>query len=109
VLESAIGDVEQKIDEINLLTQEEREQVVRRWNRTEVWYPERSVQELIEEQAGMNPEAVAMEIRGKKISYGELNERANQVAHYLRKKGVGAEVRVGVSVSRSAELVVGLL
>ncbi|HEX3586840.1 MAG TPA: amino acid adenylation domain-containing protein, partial [Candidatus Angelobacter sp.] len=67
------------------------------------------MQELIEEQAGMNPEAVALEIKGKKISYGELNERANQVAHYLRKKGVGPEVRVGVSVSRSAELVVGLL
>ncbi|HWF04399.1 MAG TPA: condensation domain-containing protein, partial [Candidatus Angelobacter sp.] len=109
VLESAVKDAEQKVDEINLLTTEEREQVVRRWNRTEGWYPERSVQELIEEQAGMNAEAVALEIRGKKISYGELNERANQVAHYLRKKGVGPEVRVGVSVSRSAELVVGLL
>ena len=98
VLESAIGDPEQKIDEISLLTLEEREQVVRRWNGTAGWYPERSVQELIEEQAGMNPEAVALEIKGKKISYGELNERANQVAHYLRKKGVGPEVRVGVSV-----------
>ncbi|HWF04140.1 MAG TPA: condensation domain-containing protein, partial [Candidatus Angelobacter sp.] len=109
VLKTMAKTPDSHVGDVSLLTTEEREQVVRRWNRTEGWYPERSVQELIEEQAGMNAEAVALEMKGKKISYGELNERANQVAHYLRKKGVGPEVRVGVSVSRSAELVVGLL
>jgi non-ribosomal peptide synthetase component F len=94
VLETAVGDAEKKkIDEIDLLTAAEREQVLQVWNRTEGWYPERCVQELFEERAGATPEAVALEVKGKQISYGELNQRANQVAHYLRKKGVGPEVR----------------
>jgi amino acid adenylation domain-containing protein/non-ribosomal peptide synthase protein (TIGR01720 family) len=109
VLETVIRDAEQKIDEIDLLTMEEREQVVVEWNRTGVECPARCVHELMEEEAGRRPRAVALEIDGRQISYRELNERANQVAHYLRKKGVGPEVRVGVSVGRSLELVVGLL
>src|SRR5205814_1222470 len=55
------------------------------------------------------PEAVAVVYEGEEISYRELNQRANQLAHYLRKKGVGPEVLVGLCVERSVEMVVGLL
>ena len=79
------------------------------WNRTDVEYRQRSVHEMFEEQAERRPEAVAVEYEGRQLSYGELNRRANQLGHYLRKQGVGPEVRVGICVERSLEMVVGLL
>ena len=48
-------------------------------------------------------------MKGERLSYGELNRRANQLGHYLRKQGVGPEVRVGICVERSLEMVVGML
>ena len=95
--------------EFPLLTQKEsREQ--EEWNRTEVAYPhEKTVAQLFEEQAAANPEAVALVCGGESLSYRELNARANQLAHYLRGLGVGAEELVGIGVERSVEMVVGLL
>jgi non-ribosomal peptide synthetase component F len=65
--------------------------------------------ELFEEQAKRRGERVAVEYEGEQMSYGKLNERANQVGHYLRKLGVGPEVRVGICVERGMEMVVGLM
>ncbi len=80
------------------------------WNATAQPYPQdRCVQELVAAQAAATPEAVAVVSRGQALSYGALNRRANQLAHYLRGLGVGPEALVGVCVERSAELVVGLL
>ena len=94
---------------VEVMPKREREQVLYEWNRTKVEYPQRSVHEMFEEQAERRPEAVAVEYEGRKLSYGELNRRANQLGHYLRKQGVGPEVRVGICVERSLEMVVGLL
>ena len=77
------------------------------WNRTEVEYPQRCVHEMFEEQVERTPEAVAVEYEGQRWNYRELNERANQLAHYLQELGVGPEVRVGICVERSLEMVVG--
>src|SRR5262249_299503 len=101
VLEGVIADPKQKIDEINLLTEQEREQLRGEWNWREAEYPEKCVHELFEEQARRNPAAVAVEHEGESVSYRELNEWANQIAHYLRRQGVGPEVRVGISIKRS--------
>jgi amino acid adenylation domain-containing protein len=80
------------------------------WNATEQPYPQdRCVQELVAVQAAAAPEAIAVVARGQALSYGALNRRANQLAHYLRGLGVGPEVLVGVCLERSAELVIGLL
>src|SRR4029077_3207185 len=88
----------------------ERDQLVYEWNRTETAYEhEKCVHELFEEQAGRTPDAVAAVYEDKSLSYGELNRRANQLAHYLRKIGVKPEVRVGICVERSLEMMVGLL
>ena len=65
--------------------------------------------ELFAEQAARTPAKVAVEHEGERLSYAELNRRANQLAHHLRRFGVGPEVRVGLSIDRSLELVVGLL
>ena len=73
-------------------------------------YPQdRSIKDLFEEQVARDPDAVAVEHQGRKLTYGELNSRANQLAHHLRTLGVGPEVRVGFCMERSLEMVVGLI
>ncbi|MGH9367525.1 MAG: condensation domain-containing protein, partial [Thermoanaerobaculia bacterium] len=98
------------VSRLPLMTEEERHQVLVEWNRTEAPYPrEKTVHRLFEEQAQQRPEAVAVEFEGKRLTYGQLNERANRLAGYLSKRGVGPEVLVGLCVERSLEMVVGLL
>src|SRR5262249_41751596 len=67
------------------------------------------VHELVERQAARTPEALALCFDGRRLSYRELDRRANQLAHRLRRLGVGPEVRVGLCMERSLEAVVGLL
>ena len=64
---------------------------------------------MFERQAAKTPDLTAVVYQDKTLSYRELNERANQVAHYLRKRGVGPEVLVGISLNRTPEMVIGLL
>src|ERR1700727_1591696 len=71
--------------------------------------PEIHVQEMFEEQVGWRPEAVAVMYEYRELTYGELNRRANQLAWYLKGLGVGPDVRVGICVERSLEMIVGLL
>lgn len=95
---------------IEIIGQAERQQVVKEWNATEVAYPdERNLPHLIEAQVLRTPEAVAVVCEGRQLTYRTLNERANQLAHYLRNRGVGPEVRVALCVERSLDMVVGLL
>jgi amino acid adenylation domain-containing protein/FkbM family methyltransferase len=80
------------------------------WNDTSAAYSlEQCVHELFEQRAQATPEAVAVVYEEQQLSYAELNRRANQVAHYLGRLGVGAEGPVGLGVERSVEWVVGLL
>ncbi len=93
-----------------LLSPEERELLVTTWNQTGAAPPpERSVQELFEEQAAATPEATALEFRGDRLSYRQLNARANKVAHKLMGLGVKRGSIVGVCMERSPEMIVGLL
>ena len=109
VLEEMVDAPERRMGDLSLLRGAEREQVLVEWNRTEAEYPQRCVHEMFEEQAERRPEAIAVEYEGRRMSYRELNRRANRLGHYLRKQGVGPEVRVGICVERSLEMVVGLL
>ena len=80
------------------------------FNDTAAEYPKNScIQELFEEQVERTPDATAVRFEGKQLTYRELNARANQLAHYLQRLGVGPEKRVGICVERSLEMVVGLL
>ncbi len=79
------------------------------WNRTDAAYPNSCVHALFERQAAKTPDLTAVVFQGKTLSYRQLNERANQVAHFLRKRGVSAETLVGVCLKRTPEMVVGLL
>src|SRR3712207_466744 len=88
----------------------ERHQLLFEWNETHTEYPtDACIHELFEEQARRTPDAVAVVFEEEQLSYRELNRRSNQLAHYLRKLGVGPEVLVGVCMERSLEMVVGLL
>ncbi|WP_437528303.1 amino acid adenylation domain-containing protein [Sorangium sp. So ce726] len=109
-LRQLVSRPEARVGELSLLGELESRRVVTDWNATERAYPdERRVHELFEAQARRAPDAVAVIFDEKRLSYRELNERANQVAHALRKRGVGPDVLVAIAAERSVELVVGLL
>jgi amino acid adenylation domain-containing protein len=110
VLEEVVRDAEQRIGEIELMNDDERRLVLDEWNATEAYYPrEKLIHELFEEQAARSPGAIALEHGDENLNYGELNARANQLAHRLRELGVGPDTLVGIAVERSPEMVIGLL
>ena len=110
VLEAMVADDSQTVDCIPLLPAAERQQVLYEWNDTRVEYPsDRCVHQLFEQQTEQSPEAVAVVFEEEQLRYGELNRRANQLAHHLRELGVGPDDRVAICVERSFEMIVGLL
>ena len=110
VIHAVVADAAQRVFEIDLLSEAERRQLIEGWNETAAAYPrELTLSELFEAQCARTPEAVALVFNDTTLSYRELNERANQLARYLQRKGVGPEVLVGMLMDRSVEMVVGLL
>ncbi|MEH2355882.1 non-ribosomal peptide synthetase [Nostoc sp.] len=110
LLEGIIANPEQRISQLPLLTEVEQQQLLVEWNDTEVDYPlHKCIHQLFEEQVELTPDAVAVEFQNQQLTYKQLNYRANQLAHYLRSLGVGADVLVGLCVERSLEMVIGLL
>jgi iturin family lipopeptide synthetase A len=110
LLSGVVENPKQPIAWLPLLTANERKQVTEEWNRTEAQYPlNKCLHEIFEEQVERTPRAVAVVDEDRELSYEELNRRANQIAHYLRKLGVGPDVIVGLCMERSVEMVVGLL
>jgi len=110
LLEGIVADPDQRIMALALLTDAERRQLLVEWNETTIDYPAgASIQELFEAQVRRTPEAVALEYEGQRLTYRELNARANQLAGYLGRHGVGPEVMVGICAQRSLEMVVGIL
>ena len=98
------------IGSLTVLPPKERQQLLYEWNATQVEYPQdECLHELFEEQVERTPEAVALVFEKEELSYAELNRRANQLAHYLRKLGVKPEDLIGVCMERSVEMVVALL
>jgi len=101
---------EGRIGELDYLSAREKRRVVEEFNQTAADYPrDQCVHELFQAQAEKDPQALAVACGEKAYSYGELNRRANQLAHYLRGLGVGAETRVALCCERSLEMMVGVL
>ncbi len=110
LLEEIAQDVEKSINEIEILSEWERHQIEVEWNDTAADHPAyNSVKDMFEREARRRPDAVAVEMRGEQVSYGELNRRANRLGRYLRSKGVGVESKVGICVDRSIEMVVAVM
>jgi amino acid adenylation domain-containing protein len=100
---------QRQLRDLPLLTPAERHQLLVEWNQTEANYPrDLCVHELFEAQVEHTPDAIAVEIDERHLTYRELNSRSNQLANYLRKLGVGPEVLVGLCMDRWLEMIVGL-
>ncbi len=110
LLQGVVSTPEEKISNLPLMTEGERHKLLVEWNGTRAPYPnDKMIYELFEERVQETPHAVAVTCGTESSTYQELNQQANQLGHYLKKLGVGADVLVGLCVERSIQMVVGLL
>jgi Non-ribosomal peptide synthetase modules and related proteins len=110
LLESIVANPEQRIANLPLLSEDEVNQLFREWNDTRTDYPQnKCIHQLFEEGVQQHLEDVALTFDSQHLTYRELNSRSNQLARYLQKMGVGAEVLVGLCAERSIDLIVGML
>ena len=110
LLEGIVANPQARIADLPLLSQAERHQLLVEWNNTHADYPkDQCIHQLFEAQVERDSNAIALIFEDKQLTYRELNNRSNQLAHYLQKLGIGAEVLVGICLEPSVELIVGLL
>ncbi|MHC5738122.1 amino acid adenylation domain-containing protein [Nostoc sp.] len=110
LLEGIVANPEERIAQLPLLSESELYNLLVQWNNTQLDYPQdKSIYQLFQSVAEQNPDAIALVLGDKKLSYKELNIRSNQLAHYLKKLGVKTEVLVGLCVERSFDMVIGML
>jgi amino acid adenylation domain-containing protein len=108
LLKGMVKEPAQPVERVEILDRAERETLLHDWNRTEVHYPPQCVQEMFEAQVEKTPEATAVAFEQESLSYRELNLRANQLAHDLRRKGVRPDARVAICLERSPEMLVAI-
>ena len=110
LLAGIVANPDLQVSELPLLTQTERHQLLVEWNDTGVDYPKhKCIHQLFEEQVEKTPNAVALVFGDQRLTYREVNSKANQLAHYLQKLGVKPETLVGICVERSPLMVIGLM
>jgi amino acid adenylation domain-containing protein len=109
LLESVVANPDQSIDRLSLLTDPERQQLLVAWNQTQIDYPHQCIHQLFEAQVERTPDNIAIVFEQQQLTYRELNDRANQVAHYLQSRGVVPKMLVGLYVERSSATMIGLL
>jgi len=109
VLESIVSDPHQHLSLVSMLTASEQQRLVVEWNQTKTKYrDEASMQELFEQQAETAPDAVAVVFEKQRVTYAQLNARANQLSHYLRDLGIRPGMLVGLMLNRSVEMLVAV-
>jgi iturin family lipopeptide synthetase A len=109
LLENLVANPEQRLSSVALLTDAEYYTLVDQRNDIALYPSDKCIHSLFEEQVKRSSDSVAVVFKQQKLTYRQLNERANQLARHLQTLGVGAEVLVGICVERSLEMVVGLL
>ncbi|NEP88105.1 MAG: amino acid adenylation domain-containing protein [Okeania sp. SIO2C2] len=110
LLSAVVETPEEPISKLPLMKEAELEKILLEWNKTKTDYPDhKCLHDLFEEQVEKTPDAIAVVFEEQKLTYSELNSKANQIAHYLQKLGVAPESLVGICIERSIEMVVGLL
>jgi len=110
LLAAIVENPETPVDKLQMLSDGEQQQILREWNNSKTDYPQdKCIHQLFEEQVEKTPEALAVVWEDQHLTYSQLHSKANQLAHYLQKLGVGPEVPVAICVERSLWLVVGLL
>ncbi len=110
LLEGILANPSQRLSQYSLLTEQQKHQVLVEWNNTQTELKEvEAIHRLFEEQVQKTPDAIATVFEDQQLSYQELNEKANQLAHYLKTLGVKPDELVGICLERSLEMIVGLL
>ncbi|UCH94255.1 MAG: amino acid adenylation domain-containing protein [Candidatus Aminicenantes bacterium] len=110
VLNQVIENEEKRIEEIILVTEEEKSQLLYDFNNTRAGYPEdKTLPELFEEQVKKTPGKTALIFKNRKMDYRQLNKKTNQLGRYLRRKGVKTGTVTGIMKERSFEMVVGII
>ena len=107
LLVGIVADPDLELSKLPLLTSAERARLLDKWSAGERAHGyDRCVHELFEDRAAQAPDGIAVVFEGRQATYGELNQRANQLAHYLQKLGVGPEVLVGICLEHSPEMII---
>ncbi|WP_419789495.1 amino acid adenylation domain-containing protein [Pseudomonas edaphica] len=109
LLQGMLDDPQQRVSQLPLLDGTEERSALQDWNATARDYPQQPVHQLIEAQVELTPDAEALVFTGQRLTYTQLNRRANRLAHRLMDAGVGPDRLVGLAVERSIDMVVGLL
>ena len=110
LVESAVKNLEVAVGELNILSDRVRHQLLVELNNTQTDYPQtQCIHDLFTQQAERTPDNIAVVFENQQLTYAELNRRANQLAHYLKRQGVGCEVLVGIYAERSPDLIIALL
>ncbi|MBN1684102.1 MAG: amino acid adenylation domain-containing protein [Gammaproteobacteria bacterium] len=109
LLHQIVQNPKKLITEFELLTAQEKQRLLVDWNRTEEKFPQKTVQQLFEEQVVRTPDNIAVIYEDQRLTYRELNEKSNQLAHYLRKLGVKPDTLVAICLERSFEMIIGIL
>jgi non-ribosomal peptide synthetase component F len=109
LLEAIVADPACRLMDLPMLAEQERHRLLVGWNDTRMDYAKgRTVHQLFEEQAQKAPDAVAVAYADEHVSYRELNERANRLAHYLTTRGVGPDVLVAIRIERGIDMMIAL-
>ncbi|MDF0552701.1 non-ribosomal peptide synthetase [Kamptonema sp. UHCC 0994] len=110
LVESAVSNPEAKVSELEILSPKNRHQLLVEFNNTRTNYPQdKCIHQLFEEQVQQTPDKIAVVFEDQKLTYAELNARANKLAHYLQKLGVVPEMLVGIYAERSLDIIIALL
>jgi amino acid adenylation domain-containing protein/non-ribosomal peptide synthase protein (TIGR01720 family) len=109
VLETVVADPAVRLSELSLLSDDERRRALVDWNATAAEPPAMTLHGWIEERVRQTPEAIAVEFEDSRLTYSELDARANRLARHLRGLGVGPDILVGLAMERSIDMVVGVL
>jgi len=109
LLEDVVKQPGEPVTRLDLLTTAEKNQILNDWNATDSKFANRCVHEFFEAQVARTPYSVAAVHDDDRLTYDELNRRANVLAHHLRSMGVGPEARIGICVQRSLEMLIALI
>jgi amino acid adenylation domain-containing protein len=110
LLEGIVSNPQQRVAELPILTEIEKQKILIEWQQTQTAYPrDKNIHQLFEEQVVKTPDAIAIVFGDRQLTYQELNQRSNQLAHHLQKLNISSDVLVGIYIERSIEMVVGLL
>ncbi|MCG8317534.1 MAG: amino acid adenylation domain-containing protein [Pseudomonadales bacterium] len=110
ILEAVVAHPHLRISELPLLTEKEKQLILSDWNHVDVAYEyQHTIHGMVEQQVEKSPDAIALSLGNESLTYQQLNERANQLAHWLRSHDVKVNDLVGISLDRSLDMVVAIL